>query len=55
MSKSGRTARPRVTTQMLLSKYQRQQEKEYRRQQEEEYLRRCDEKRYEREQSELHW
>jgi hypothetical protein len=48
--------RPRVTSRVLLNKWQHQKEKDYqRRLQEEEYERRCEEERYEREQAELHW
>ena len=48
--------RPRVTSRILLNKWQRQK-KDYQRQleEEEEYWRRYEEERYEREQAELHW
>ena len=47
---------PRVTSRILLNKWQRLKEKDYqRRLEEEEYEHRCEEERYEREQVELHW
>ena len=48
--------RPRVTSRILLNKWQCQKEKDYqRRLEEEEYEHRCEEERYEREQAKLHW
>jgi hypothetical protein len=48
--------RPRVTSRILLNKWQRKKEKDYQRWlEEEEYLRRQEEERYEREQAESHW
>ena len=48
--------RPRVTSQILLNKWQRRKEKDYQRWLEEkEYQRQQEEERYEREQAELHW
>jgi hypothetical protein len=47
--------RPRVTSGILLNKWQRQKEKDYqRRLEEEEYECWCEEERYEREQAGLH-
>lgn len=54
-SKAG-AMRPRITSQILLHKWQWQQEKDYQRWFEEEsYRRHCKEERYEREQAESHW
>ena len=48
--------RPRVTFRILLTKWQRQKEKDYQcRLEKEDYERRCEEERNEREQAELHW
>lgn len=48
--------RPRVTSCILLNKWQRQKEKNYAKWlREEEYQRRCEEERYEREQAKSHW
>ena len=47
--------RPRVTSRILLNKWQCQKEKDYqRRLKEDEHERRCEEERYEREQAKLH-
>ena len=55
MSKGGAT-KPRVTSRILLNKWQQQKEKDYQRWLEEkEYQRQQEEERYEREQTELHW
>ena len=51
-----RTMRPRVTSQILLNKWQRQKEKDYQRWLEEkEYQRQQEEEKYERKQAESHW
>ena len=47
--------RPRVTSRILLNKWQHQKKDYQRRLKEEQYERRCEEERYEREQVELHW
>ena len=48
--------RPRVTSRILLNKWQYQNKKDYQcRLEEEEYERWCEEERYKREQAELHW
>ena len=55
MSRDG-AMRPRVTSQILLNKWQRQKEKDYQRWLEEkEYQRQQEEERYKREQTESHW
>jgi hypothetical protein len=55
MLKSGAT-KPRVTSRILLNKWQRQKEKDYQRRLEGlEYLHQLEEEKYEREQAELHW
>ena len=46
---------PRMTSRILLNKWQRQKEDYRRRLEEEEYEHLCEEERYEREQTELHW
>jgi hypothetical protein len=47
---------PRVTSRILLNKWQCQKEKDYQCQlKEEEYEHRCEEERYEREQAKLYW
>jgi ferredoxin-like protein FixX len=47
--------RPRVTSRILLNKWQRQKEDYQCQLKEEEYERRCEEERYEREQAKLNW
>ena len=48
--------RPRVTSRILLNKWQCQKERDYKHQlEEEEYERQCKEERYDREQAKLHW
>ena len=47
---------PRVTSRILLNKWQQQNEKDYQCwEKEKEYQRQQEEERYEREQTELHW
>jgi len=54
-SKDGAT-KPRVTSRILLNKWQRQKEKDYqRRLEDQEYQRQLEEERYERKQVESHW
>ena len=54
-SKAGAT-RPRVTSQILLNKWQRQKEKDYQRWlKDQEYQRQLERERYERKQAESHW
>ena len=50
------TSKPRVTSRILLNKWQRQKEKDYqRRLKDQAYQHQLEEEKYEREQAELHW
>ena len=50
------TTKPRVTSQILLNKWQRQKEKDYQRWlKDQEYQRQLEEERYERKQARSHW